>query len=561
MKKILFTLITFLVFCTSAMATDYFPSTKCTDQGSTAAGCTKSILNSIGVSKNATLKFQHSSNSNSTTYTFTTPTVIPANVRVDMDYGVVLAGTVSYTNVSSGNVATDSIFSASGDLVQGTGSGSAAKLTKGAAGTLLRAGASLNAYSGFTIADTFGKGTIPYASATNTITALPHPGAANYFLYTNGADTNSWLLGTKLVAINTLANSAGALINNGAGNFSYGASGTTVNPGGTGYLFCTYAGGACTFTPVTGTTGMLWADGTVKTSLSIASIDLTTADHSTPWPVGAANPVLNYTFTVTAASATAGAVYSNNSASFTVAATISGLTSMTTVGSGAPAASGTLTLVSGTGDATITFSANTPVYVQGRAAYHTSEYLIIEGASAFRYVPTFAAAGIGLVGTASQTYTFPSASATLAKVTSQAFVTPDIGAATGTSLLLTGRIDGTVNVVTSTANAATSISSTNNKSAYYLNIGDSDAHSIYTLPTPAATGGCQYCVTNYTGITTKISLQAPANVILVLDGAAGSAAGHAIMGGALGDSICAVGVDATHYLLHIGKGTATLAGP
>lgn len=48
------------------------------------------------------------------------------------------------------------------------------------------------AASTFTMADTYAKGTIPYASTANTITALAHPGAANYALTTNGTDTVAW---------------------------------------------------------------------------------------------------------------------------------------------------------------------------------------------------------------------------------------------------------------------------------------------------------------------------------------------------------------------------------
>jgi hypothetical protein len=65
------------------------------------------------------------------------------------------------------------------------------------------------------------------------------------------------------------------------------------------------------------------------------------------------------TFTVTSANATAGAVYSNNGQNFTVEGTIASGTTLVASGVGNPAASGTLTKVSGTGDATITFSAFT----------------------------------------------------------------------------------------------------------------------------------------------------------------------------------------------------------
>ena len=68
----------------------------------------------------------------------------------------------------------------------------------------------------------------------------------------------------------------------------------------------------------------------------------------------------NLVFTVTAANATAGATYTNNSSTFTVLTTIAGATTLvTTSGSGNPASSGTLTKATGTGDATITFSSVT----------------------------------------------------------------------------------------------------------------------------------------------------------------------------------------------------------
>jgi hypothetical protein len=74
------------------------------------------------------------------------------------------------------------------------------------------------------------------------------------------------------------------------------------------------------------------------------------------------------TFTVTAANATAGAVYSTpNGKQFTVVTTIAGGTSLKTMPTGSPdAAPNTLTKVSGTGDATINYSA-TPYGVNNAA--------------------------------------------------------------------------------------------------------------------------------------------------------------------------------------------------
>lgn len=66
---------------------------------------------------------------------------------------------------------------------------------------------------------------------------------------------------------------------------------------------------------------------------------------------------LSYWFTITSGSATAAATYTNNGQTFTVAETIASQTQLRCTSTGAPAASGTLTKTSGTGDTTITFSA------------------------------------------------------------------------------------------------------------------------------------------------------------------------------------------------------------
>ena len=78
------------------------------------------------------------------------------------------------------------------------------------------------------------------------------------------------------------------------------------------------------------------------------------------------------TFTITAANASIGAVYTNNGQTFTVTYdNCSNCTTLRTVGSGLPEASGTLTKSSGTGDATLTFSAysaTTNLQVGGKTA-------------------------------------------------------------------------------------------------------------------------------------------------------------------------------------------------
>lgn len=74
---------------------------------------------------------------------------------------------------------------------------------------------------------------------------------------------------------------------------------------------------------------------------------------------------MSHYFTVTSASATVGATYTNNSITYTVFATIASSTTLIMTGNGDPTASGTLTKTGGTGDSTITFSAfKSPLYTR-----------------------------------------------------------------------------------------------------------------------------------------------------------------------------------------------------
>jgi hypothetical protein len=69
------------------------------------------------------------------------------------------------------------------------------------------------------------------------------------------------------------------------------------------------------------------------------------------------NQAAPYVFTCSSANATVGSTYTNNGQTFTVLATIAAGLTLLCSGTGAPSASGTLTKATGTGDATITFSA------------------------------------------------------------------------------------------------------------------------------------------------------------------------------------------------------------
>lgn len=74
-----------------------------------------------------------------------------------------------------------------------------------------------------------------------------------------------------------------------------------------------------------------------------------------------------YIFFIASGSATAGATYTNNGVTYTVSVTISSATVLKATGNGLPENSGTLTKASGTGDATLTFSAyRKPLYVMAQ---------------------------------------------------------------------------------------------------------------------------------------------------------------------------------------------------
>jgi hypothetical protein len=132
-----------------------------------------------------------------------------------------------------------------------------------------------------------------------------------------------------------------------------------------------------------------------------------------------------------------------------------------------------------------------------------------------------------------------------------------IGAVNATSLAATGVVDGLVNIVLSSATSATTISSATYKTAYYFNQGNSAANSIYTLPTAAA--GLQYCVKNYTGITQPLKFQTSASGQYIdLNGTLSNTGGDIKTGGAAGDGMCVIGVDAAHWVAYCSSGTCSL---
>lgn len=138
--------------------------------------------------------------------------------------------------------------------------------------------------------------------------------------------------------------------------------------------------------------------------------------------------------------------------------------------------------------------------------------------------------------------------------------TPNIGAATGTSLLVSGNVDGTAPVTVTTGSTAT-LGGTF-KSGYTFNQEATAATAVaYTLPTAAA--GRQYCVSNSyngsaatTGVLT-VNASATGQFIIWTDGTLSATGGNVTSGGAAGDAACFVGVDSTHWQIYVQRGTWT----
>lgn len=121
--------------------------------------------------------------------------------------------------------------------------------------------------------------------------------------------------------------------------------------------------GAGTSTPTfvaPGSSGnVLTSNGTTWTSGAVAGSSIPTTIQTL---ISGTTYNKDYYFTITSGNATVAATYTNNGVTFTVHATVASSTSVVMSGNGPPAGSGTLTKASGTGDATLTFSAfNAPV--------------------------------------------------------------------------------------------------------------------------------------------------------------------------------------------------------
>lgn len=215
-------------------------------------------------------------------------------------------------------------------------------------------------------------GGVPYYSATGTIASSAL--LTNHAIMLGGGSAAA----PKVVA--SLGTSTTVLHGAAAGDPTFGAVSLTADVSGT--LPATN-GGTAQAIYTTGDILYSSASNTLsKLAIGSSNQVLTVAGGIPSWAAAAAAPTYfapvaqkftsgsgtynePYAFVITSGSATANATYTNNSVTFTVYATVASATLVYMTGSGVPAASGTLTKASGTGDATLTFSSfKAPLYLE-----------------------------------------------------------------------------------------------------------------------------------------------------------------------------------------------------
>jgi len=150
-----------------------------------------------------------------------------------------------------------------------------------------------------------------------------------------------------------------------------------------------------------------------------------------------------------------------------------------------------------------------------------------------------------------------------APLASPSLTTPNIGAATGTSLIVTGILDGTVPVTKTTGTSAT-LGAGTYSSGYTLN-QEATAGTGVTYTLPATVTGMQYCVINSgtTGVvnTGVLTVYPPSSSYVIYNGVVNTVGGggtHGIAsGGSAGDGACFIAIDSTHWQVTSISGTWT----
>jgi len=410
-----------------------------------------------------------------------------------------------------------------------------------------------NTVSATTFTSTVSTGTAPFTVSSTTNVAnlnasslsgatFAAPGAIGGGTPGSGAFTT--LTGTSSITLGANGGTGGSVVLNGSTSGS-----ATINTSATGVLALPSGTTATNMALTTPSLGAATATtiNLVTITQPAASATLTIANTKT---LTATN-----TMDVSKTAGVAGAIPWYDTTTSQSASALLGQYG-TMYGGGASAAPATLTAPSTNGQYFVGYT------VTGSAALAPTALLSTSMPAGF---------AIGSLDTGTPKFTFSANTITVTgalTATNAALTTPSIGAATGTSLYATGIIDGkaTVNVSTTTpctlGTASANCSAANSLSGYTVNEHATAGTAIvYNLPTAAA--GLQYCVANgYNGSaantgTLELLTSATGQFIIYTDGTLSATHGNVTSTGAAGDAACVVGVDATHWMLYVNRGSWT----
>lgn len=241
-------------------------------------------------------------------------------------------------------------------------------------------------------------------------------------------------------------------------------------------------------------------------------------------------------------------ITSSSSGSIALGGSSSGTATITV-----PAAAGTPTITLGSNSGTPAVTATSPLAISTSTGNITCTTCGVTGSGLNQFASTTSAQLLGIISD-------PTGTGSLVFANTPTLITPVIGAATGTSLLATGNVDGTAPITVTTGTTAT-LGGTF-RSGYTYNQEATAATAVtYTLPTAAA--GRQYCIGNgyngtaaTTGVLT-LATSATGQFIIFTDGTLSATGGNITSGGAAADAACVTGVDATHWQLYVQRGTWT----
>jgi hypothetical protein len=177
-------------------------------------------------------------------------------------------------------------------------------------------------------------------------------------------------------------------------------------------------------------------------------------------------------------------------------------------------------------------------------------------------LPVTGALGSGVVSVPAATDTLVNL-AGIQTLSNKTLVAPVLGAATATSMLATGIVDGTAPMTITTGTTA-NLGSTYNSGYTFNQEATAGTGVTYTLP--ATVQGKQYCVMN-SGTTSVVNtgvltVYPPSSSFVIYNGVVNTVGGggtHGIAsGGAAGDGACFLAIDGTHWQVSVTNGVWTL---